>query len=1054
MKHKILFFLLLFLSIPACLWAQRVSLDFKHVKLEKIFKEISKQTGKTFTYSQPVVNVNEKVSIKVDNQKLEHVLNLLFKDLPISYEIDKKKIYLNAKKKERVDGKSKKADIKIKGVVLDESGETVIGAALKVKGYSNIGTITDVDGRFKMHVPTNSVLEVSYMGYSTKEVPVKESDLKIVLKEDNQLLDEVVVVGYGTQKRRQLTSSVATLKKEEFNPGAVTSAYGLIKGKVPGLHISKGSHGGSTVLLRGVTSVNGKQSPLIVIDGVPGASTANLDPEDIESVDVLKDGSAAAIYGTRGTNGVILITTKQSDKEVSKITYNSYLSVGIIAKQPKVLNREQYLQVNPEAAVDYGYDTDWMKETFNNDIPITHHHNVSLSGGGMKTNYRVALNYDKSEQIVKDHDRYSYGARVNINHKAFNNRLSIMCNLYTRVSNSKPLEVKELEKTISMNPTAPIMDPDNPLKYFEPGTDEYNPIAAVDLMRVQNKTVRLGGDLRLNLDIYKGLKMNLLYAMKPKYELSKEYDAIESYASQRKDWNGRAKQKSKNSFEQLLDFSLSYYLDKNNHSVDIVGGYSYNDIDSERFEAENYGFLSDGFKWNNLSQGDWLGKGKAYMDSNRTMSKLIALFGRVNYSFADTYLISASFRHEGSSKFAKKNKWGFFPAVSGGLRISNLSFMRGQKWLKDLKLRVGYGVTGNEGFDEYMSQPTIAAIKDGYFFDPVLGTWILTYGPAKNANPYLKWEKKHEWNVGLDFSILNSRISGTIDFYVRNTKDLLYDNVAATPPMLYPEIFSNIGQMTNKGFELGLNIVPIKQKKFRWDISSSFSIFKNKLNGLFNEITPMTYLDLESLSGMGYAYRIEEGRPVSQYYGYKHAGFTDEGRWLLYNKEGEKVVREDLVESDKQYLGNGLPRMSIGLHNTFSYKNWSLSFFLRGDFLFKILNEKEIHYGNKISYPRNLLKSALTKHAQINDAKVYSDYYLESGNYVKLDNVMLSYRFKPKRGYVKDLKLYVTGEGLFCISNYSGVDPELSGRALSWGIDKNRFYPRMRTYTFGFNMTL
>ena len=1053
MKNRVLIFLVLFLAFSPFVFAQKVSLNYHDSKLEKIFKEITSQTGFSFTYSKPVVNVDKKTSIVVKNRDLNEVLDKLFKHTSIVYEIKDKKIYLTSKVHSQTDQKKGKR-VKIKGTVLDENGLAIIGASIKAKGNSSIGTITDFDGNFELKVPQNTTLEISYIGYISKSLKIDEREkYKIYLEEDNKLLDEVVVVGYGTQKRRQLTSSVATVKSEEFNQGAVSSVYGLVQGKVPGLHISRGTYGGSTVMLRGVSSVNGSQSPLVVIDGVPGASTANLDPNDIESVDVLKDGSAAAIYGTRGTNGVIIITTKTADKDKSKITLNSYVSFSKIAKQPDVLNAKEYLEFDPEAAYDYGCDTDWLRETFNNRTPIKHHHNLSISGGSAKTNYRMSFNYNSSESLVKGKTNEGYGARVNIRHKAFKNKLSIIGNMYTRVSKSNPINYRNMEKAMRMNPTAPLFDPDNPNEFFEPGGDEYNPVAIFRQTKAQDKTIRLGGDVTFSLELFPGLKANMLYAMRPRYSSTKEYDAIDSYHSQKELWSGRAYQRSSNSFDQLLDLSLSYVYEGGKNVLDIVGGYSFDDSKSENMSAENYGFLSDGFEWNNLSQGSWLADGKANMDSNKSMNRLIALFGRVNYSYDDTYLMSLSFRNEGSTKFGKNNKWGFFPAFSFGWRLSNEKFFRSIDWLNDLKLRVGYGVTGNQGFGSYKSQTTIAAVKKGWFYDAEKDSWIMTYGPGRNANPNLKWEKKHEWNLGLDFSLLNNRLSGNIDVYKRITKDLLYDNAAPTPPMLYPTIFSNIGEMTNKGLEIGLHGTPIKLRDFQWDTSLTYSIFSNKLNSLFNELTSMSYLDLESLSGVGYAFRLEEGRGVSQFYGYKFAGFTDEGRWLLLNKEGEKVEREDLVESDKVYLGNGLPKMSLGINNSFRYKDWSLSFFLRGDFLFKILNDKEMQYANRMAYPYNVLKSTTKKHKQLNDAKVYSDYYLENGNYMKLDNITLAYDFRPRTEYIKKIRFYATGENVFCITNYSGIDPELPGDPLTWGLDKKRFYPSTRNFTFGVDIT-
>jgi TonB-linked SusC/RagA family outer membrane protein len=915
-------------------------------------------------------------------------------------------------------------------------------------------------------VPKGSVISVSFLGYLTREVVLGENRaLRIALQEDNRQLDEVVVIGYGTLRQKEVTSSISHLGSEDFNPVSVQSPLELIQGKVAGLNISKGNadpNESPNMMMRGISSYHGSQSPLVVVDGVPGASLSHLANDDIESIDVLKDGSAAAIYGTRGTNGVIIVNTKQGKSQNAKIDYNGYLSVGSIMRMPKVLTRDEFLSLGEELGVeakDWGYETDWLSETLDNKHPVSHSHNLSLTGGTAKHNYRMSFNYRNSGALVKYVDRPDYGGRLNVNHKGLNNKLFISADLAAQISTSHPADYSVMEKAVRMNPTAPIMDPDNPGKYFEPGGDEYNPVGMLDQMPRETNRSYLSGNIKATLEIIHGLQLKTMYAQRRNHTNEKQYDEIDSYHSVKELWNGRARQRNSTSWNQQLDLTLNYHFKAHNNEVTLLGGYSYEDSNSERFTAENYGFLSDGFAWNSLEQGSWLTAGKASMDSKKSMEKLIAFFGRLNYAYFDTYLLQASFRYEGSTKFGVNNRWGLFPAISAGWRVSNEDFLKNHEWVNDLKLRAGFGLTGNQGFSSYISQTTIGLIKNsdfsGLFYDASQGKWIQGYGPNSNANPDFRWEQKHEYNIGLDFNLFHSRLCGSIDFYNRITKDLVYEIYAPSPPYITDTYYSNVGQMSNKGFELTLTGIPLKTKDFSWEVSTSFSIFKNNIDKLNNESGDVAFWDEEKLSGLDYVFRWQVGHPVSQFYGYRFAGFTEDGKWLMYNKNNEVVSWEDVKDEDKTFLGNGLPLMNIGLNNTFKYKNLTLSFFLRGDYLFKILNEKDLYYGNKNKFPTyNVLTSAIDKHKQLNDKPFYSDYYLENGDFTKLDNVTLGYDFKlGNNPYIKKLHLYVSAKNLFYITSYSGIDPELNRDPLVWGRDKNSFYPQMRTFTFGTKIT-
>lgn len=961
----------------------------------------------------------------------------------------------------------------ITGRIIDTQNEPLIGVSIQVKGTSR-GTITDINGNFSVQVEPGNTLTFSYIGYKSQEVQISnQQSVTITLQEDSEVLDEVVVIGYGTLKRREVTSAVETISPDKFNKGATRDALDLITGKVAGLNMTRENandpNAEATIQLRGVSSIKGNRTPLIVIDGIPITTGDNrgymsmLQPDDIESFNVLKDGSAAAIYGTRANAGVILITTKKGQAGAARFDYSGYISHDVTAKKPKYLNatqfREQIAAGNIPQSEDLGYDTDLWDALTNKDN-VSHYHNLSMSGGSQHTNYRASVYFTENQGIAKEHGNERWGGRININHKGLQDRLTASVNLATqfRKQNNLGGGTSNWEQAVQRNPTAPLYNEDG-TPYQTQGWNNYNPLDRLANRINERDQQSTQADLKLKLEIIEGLSISAFGAYLRDTYNNREYinGADWDNRGDRQGMGYAAKENAldwSRQFEATIDFMREF---KEIHRITALAGYSYQYSTRETFNVNNVGFSTDGFKDWNLGAG--LGQDRS---SNNTLPRvglgsekqdytLIAFFGRINYSLMDKYFLQAVLRHEGSSRFGVNHKWGNFPAVSASWAIGEEEFMKSATFLDELKVRIGYGVTGNDGIPNYQSIVTLGT--GGQY--PQNGVYYQTYGPEKNPNPDLRWEQKAEINFGIDFAFLQRKISGSLDIYSRDTKNLLYDYNAQKPPYIQDRIYTNVGTIRSRGVELQLTAIPIQTRDFDWDINFAIAGNSNKLTKLSNQVYKANYLEfygLPSPGNLGNAFRLVEGGKMGDFYGKRFAGFTDDGKWLFYNNAGEKVRSTELSNEDYAVIGNGTPKVQATLGTTLRYKQFDLSFMFRGKFGFDILNVQDIFFGNKKWLPNNVLESAVKKHAQINDDPQYSDYYLEKGDFVKLDNVTLGYTFDFKTPYIRNMRIYLTGKNLLTITGYSGFDPEVADSGFEPGITKRDFYPRTRTYTFGVNI--
>lgn len=963
--------------------------------------------------------------------------------------------------------------VTVKGIVKDQKGEPLIGVSIVAKGTTN-GTATDFNGNFSLDVANkNGTLVFSFIGFKSKEVPYNgQQTLQVVLSEDTEVLDEVVVVGYGSQKKGEITSSVTSVKASDFNKAPVVNPMQLVEGRVAGLTISRNSadpNATPNIQMRGASSLKGTNEPLIIIDGIPGnmASLNAIAPEDIEAIDVLKDGSAAAIYGTRGNNGVIIVTTKRPQIGISQIDYSGYIMNEQVAKRPDILTAQAFADYGKSTGNDRIRDFGGREDAYDlllNKNNISHIHNLTATGGNNQMSYRASLNYRKNQGIVINSDRETINGSIAVNHRSFEDKLLLSFNLSNSYIKSSYLAQDEDTKNgtyndydvfyqaTRMNPTIPIHNEDGSFYETYAGYDDWNPVAKLNQQTRKSEKKNLLSSFKAQYEIIRGLTVAGFFALEKNDHYTSYYRSRKSYNAIKGGDNGEAYKKYWLQTNKTMEWTANYTTSIHNvHHITGLLGYSYQDFDEEFFSAKNFGFLTDAFESNNLFAGSYLKDGLADMRSEKKTSKLIAFFARANYNYDGKYMASASIRREGSSKFGANNKWAYFPSVSAGWMLSREEFMQNFNALDILKFRVGYGVTGSLPNDPYQSLIRYGTGAGNW--DAINGNWLTaTYGPGNNPNPDLKWEKAISLNIGFDYGFFNNRLSGTIDWYQRTTKDLIGEYTAQQPSLIYDKILTNVGTMKNTGIELSVNGEVVKTKDFSYTANLTFSWEKNKLTSLSNDLYKASYEDRYSIpspGNLGYAQRLQEGQPVGSFYGYICDGINADGTYNIRDLDG----KEGLSDADRTFIGNGLPKFKAALQNTFTYKNFDFSFFLRGMFDYDIFNEGRVYFGTNAQIDKNgtnVYKDALN--SGVTQDPIFSTYYLEKGNFLKIDNVTLGYTFSFLHNkFIRNLRIYGNVTNLATISGYSGLTPDINVTGLEAGVDKRGMYPNTRTFTFGVN---
>lgn len=991
------------------------------------------------------------------------------------------------------------AKVTVTGVVKDAQGEPIIGASVMEKGTSN-GAISDLDGKFSLNVKPGAQLVVSYVGYISKEVKAGKN-ISVTLEEDNKLINEVVVIGYGTQRKADVTSAVASVKAEDFAGGKIGDAAELIKGKIAGLSVTNSSgdpNAGSSIMLRGVTSLYGSITPLILVDGIEG-SLSTVAPENIAEIDVLKDASAAAIYGTRGANGVILITTKSGRRSAKpEVTYQNYFAFSNWTKKADFMDSHDVIMGNTGYTYD-GYDTDWLK-AISRKAGFKHNHSLSLRGGGENSAYSGNVTYSRDWGILRKSGNIDAKMQLDYTQFMWDDKLKFNFNVLT-TRNKYDLNVNAegygaYRQALIRNPSSPVYNEDgsynenfDKLQYYNPveQQNEYTGDAITKFMQMAGSvtiTPIKGWDTKVMMSWGEGTTSTETWTSKDYYTLATQNDV-----------NGYASKREANWIDKNLEITSNYHNQFGLHRVEALVGYSYLYGTTDGFYAGNGNFPTDTYLYNNLGAGTYLtdtsGSHHASMTSTRDDHKLVGFFGRVSYGYADKYNVLASVRREGSSKFGENHKWGTFPSVSAGWTITNEDFMKSTRsWLDNLKLRVGYGVTGREPYSSYLSQTLYSYTDDeGNKNSSVLnmnGEWVTTLTVNQNPNPELKWETSHEWNFGLDFSFLKGRIYGNVDFYIKKTKDLIWSYAVPVPPNLYAYTVANVGDLRNTGIEFMVTALPIKKKDFTWETTLTLSHNSNKLLKLSNQFYETD--NFLECGGIGDPISItthcmEVGHRLGDFWGLKSVGYDENGYVLVEVKDddGNWTVKPFDTsyneQANRQRLGNGLPQVYLGWNNTFNYKGFDLNLQFTGQFGYKILNAQRCFYENN-SQTYNRLKSA----ADLHPASVWNEEtktlepvynedgsrkmvklsstlgqgfwsdHLENGDFLKLANATLGYTL-PLKGaitrYLSKVRLFVSTTNLFCITGYSGIDPEVATDAMAPGIDDRDKYPTTRSYTFG-----
>ena len=962
----------------------------------------------------------------------------------------------------------------VTGKVTSATEGALPGVNIVVQGTTT-GAMTDIDGKFSIIVPgPQAALTFTFIGYTPQTITVgAQTTLSVVLAPATSALGEVVVVGYGTQKKREVTSSITSVKSDEFNKGAVSSPVQLIQGKVSGLSITKPGgdpNGGYDIRLRGLSTIGANTGPLIVIDGIIGGDLANVDPNDIENINVLKDGSAAAIYGTRGSSGVILVTTKKGKKGTAVIDYNVYGTADMVAKTVPVMSSTQWRALSKATGLgtDFGANTNWFDQLTRTGYSQVH--NLSMSGGSDKTSYRASINYRDAQGVMINTGNTQLNGRINITQKALNDKLTLDLNVGATEKKAQYGFTDAFRYATIFNPTAPVKSTDPAYTqydgYFNQVLyDYYNPvqIATEDKNDGRDKLMNLS--IKGAYEVLKGLIVDAFYSIQNTNHWNGQYFDKNSY------WNGM----NRNGLASISeDYSTSKLFETTAHwtgdvtsalNMTVLGGYSYQDYNNSGNYAQGGNFLTDAFSYNNLFAAKDFKDGKGTITSYQDANRLIAFFGRVNLNLNNTFFLTASARYEGSSRFGANNKWGLFPAIGGG---ADLAKFLNVDFLDNLKIRANYGITGNQPSSSYISLLRFG-VSGNFDYN---GNWVPVYQPISNANKDLKWEKKGEFDAGFDFSILKSKISGSFDFYTRTTTDLLFSYEVPTPPNIWNSAWLNLGKIRSSGLELNLTYNVITKKDFSYSLSltPSYNLENTlvSLSGSYNG-AKLTY-GQRDLGGMGAPgqsdvplVRAQEGKPIGQLWALVFKGIDANGNLTFVDTNKDGVIDT----KDRQVVGNGLPKWQLGFGNNLNYKNFDLNVFFRGIFGYDLINSYRAFYEvpnmiGSYNLPATAadMKNATTGVLMKNSSGVLSSYHVENASFLSLDNMALGYNFKlPKSSQFSKLRVYMAGNNLFYITKYKGVDPnprygdsENNNNPLIPGVDRRNVWLRTRSITFGANV--
>lgn len=970
-------------------------------------------------------------------------------------------------------GKSKSAlnerpTIPVTGIVTDATtGQSLPGVTIVIAG-TTMGTVTDAGGAFRIDVPSSTnILRFTMVGYVPHELMVGlRRTINISLSPTITALDEVVVIGFGTQRRGEITGAVSNVDREDFQIGTVRDAAQLIQGRSAGLRVgvvSGDPTAGSQISLRGISTIMASAAPLVIVDGVPG-SLATVAPEDIESIDILKDGAAAAIYGTRATNGVILITTRRPRGEALFMEYSASIAAQTISNSLDFLTAEDYRRLIAEGVnfIDHGYNTNWLRE-IKRELPLSHVHNLLVQGTSGRSSFTGSFNYRFFEGLFRKSDNEDLRLRLETNHSFLDDRLRFNMSLISRNQNfwtggdGFSFNTYVYRQALIRNPTDRIFNEaggwqERPNYYYD------NPVGIIEETHGENRirTTTFTGTLHF-LPV-ENLNIRLLASSTALDESRGYYETRRHFTTTRLGRNGFASRGARNSETHLFDFTADYNLTIGNHRLTALAGYSWQNAVWENYWMQNWDFPTDAFHYNHMAMGAALARGEAVQGSTKAMSRLIGFFGRLNYSLLDRYLLMASARYEGSSRFGTGNQWGLFPAVSVGWRLSHEPFIQEAIGgvVDNIMLRVGYGVTGVEPGSPYLSLTTLAF--GARFLHE--GTWIRGLAPNQNPNPNLRWERKEETNIGLDFSLFGHRINASIDLYRRFTSDMLYEFPVPVPPNLFSRMLANVGEMENYGIEAFLEFVPLRRDNFEWRTNVSYSTNSNRLVRLtddqFRLPTDFFWAGFTGEPIQQATHRIVIGGPIGNFWGLRSVDIDDQGRWLIERpSDGTIIPIAQATPDDNQVIGNGIPDHVVGWNHQFRFESFDLNVSMRGAFGFQILNFGRLFYENPLNTHYNMLQSAFDYRfgkRRLNNPLALVSYYIEDGDYWKIDNVALGYNFHTP--FFSRARVFFAVQNFLTITGYKGLDPEVPFTGLAPGNDHRDWYPTTRTFTFGLVVNL
>jgi iron complex outermembrane receptor protein len=1052
----------------------KFSMKLNNVTLKQVFHEIEKTSEFIIVYSDDIVNVDQKVDVKVSDVTVENVLEQALEETNLTYAISDRQIAITKKTESLANTEQQKKTLT--GVVNDGQGLPLPGVTVLLKG-TTVGTVTDFDGKFTLDVPADAdILSFSFVGFQTQELTIGTQTLfNITLNEDVMQLDEVIAVGYGVQRKIDQTGATNRLTEDDMNKSVATSPVEMMQGRVSGVNITQNSGepgSGMTVRIRGNNSIRSGQEPLYVVDGIPldnaditpnGGTAAGIDetsnknpisflnPEDIESIDILKDASSTAIYGARGANGVVLITTKKGKKGVGTITYDGYTGVSQIREKMDILSAEQfrsYTKAGGGKLLDLGASTDWQDEIYQ--TGIVQSHNVGFGGGTDNFTYQTSVGYMDQEGIVKNTGVEKLNGRIKVSQKAFDGRLNLGASLIAShvtderapISETGGYEGDLILTSLKLNPTYPVYNPDG--SYYQHDEDERNPVAMINLVDDQTTTDRILANLSAEFEVAKDLKYKLNVGL--------DRTVAERRVNQDKDLNylvnkGEADINNVTANNKLIENYFTYLKDFNDHKFNFLLGHAYqyfkvttSELNVNGFEVEDVKY-TDNLQYGNFSNAD--------VNSSAYERELQSFFGRVNYNYKDKYLLTFNARVDGSSKFGENNKYGFFPSAAFAWRASEEEFFQSMESLSNLKVRLGWGLTGNQEIPDKISLLAVGTTPsaNGYFN----GTLSPGITFLRTPNPDIQWETTMQTNFGIDFGFWNNRLTGTLDIYNKTTKDVLLE-VPAKAPAATQTQWQNVPDLkiVNNGVEIGLNGLIVEKNDFSWDLGVNFAYISNEVKDL-----PVKLIETGNASGQGLSGTrvqiITNGQPIGTFYGLVYEGLDSNGM-ATYKKdaEGNEV---------KEYLGSALPDFTYSVSTSINWKRFDMSMFWYGSSGNKVYNNtaNALFLKGPLDKGNNVTVDVLNSNENPANSNAFSSRFIEDASFLRLSNVTLGYTFDTKNiEWLGKARLYVTGNNLLVFTDYSGFDPEVSTDASENGIPSIGMdytsYPKPRTFTLGLNI--